>query len=291
MRHTKIVATIGPAVSSPERIRELIDAGIDVARLNFSHDTHSSHARHMGMVRDAAREANRPVAILADLQGPKIRTGPLPNDAAVTLVDGQTLTITARDAPGTPQLVGTTYRDLARDVRAGDRLLVSDGLIELRVENVDGDDVVTHIVHGGSLRPHQGINLPGVAVTAPTLTDKDRDDLRFALSQGVDYIALSFVRSAQDVRLLKQEIAAAGHRTPVIAKLEKPEAVEHLDEILAESDGIMVARGDMGVECSPEQVPVIQKRVIRCLQPSRQTCDHRHANARLDDPPTATHAS
>ncbi len=262
MRRTKIVATLGPATSTPERIAGLIRAGMNVARLNFSHGTHAEHAARIAMVRRAAAEAGRHVAILQDLQGPKIRTGPLVNGQPVELVAGQRFVITTEPVIGDAQRVSTTYRALPLDVRPRDRILLSDGLIELVVINHTDTDIETEVVHGGKLREHQGINLPGVRVSAPAATEKDLADLAFGLEQGVDFVALSFVRRASDVREVKEFIRRAGKQTPVIAKIERPEALEVLPEILAEADGIMVARGDLGVEMPPERVPIVQKQII-----------------------------
>lgn len=262
MRRTKIVATIGPVSSSPEMIERLLDAGMDVARLNFSHGTHDEHAQRIRMLREVAARKGRPLALLQDLQGPKIRTGSLVDRTPVTLQPGARFTITTRNVAGTASMVSTTYATLPHDVRPGDRILISDGLIEARVVRVSGDDVETEIVVGGELRENQGINLPGVAVSAPALTDKDRSDLHFGLAQGVDYVALSFVRRASDLVEIKAQIAAAGASTPVIAKIEKPEALREFEAILEAADGIMVARGDLGVEMPPEQVPIVQKQVI-----------------------------
>jgi pyruvate kinase len=262
MRRTKIVATLGPASNSPEQVGQLIEAGVDVVRLNFSHGNHEEHARNIALVREAAQAAGRPIAILQDLQGPKIRTGPLANDQPVELKAGQKFSITVRDVMGSAALVGTTYKQLPHDVRAGDTLLVSDGLLELKIHAVDAETVHTQVVHGGELREHQGINLPGVQVSAPAVTPKDIDDLHFGLSQGVDYVAISFVRRAGDVQQVKDLIAQAGHDTPVIAKIEKPEALDHLDAILGLVGGVMVARGDLGVEMRLERVPIVQKQII-----------------------------
>jgi pyruvate kinase len=262
MRKTKIVVTIGPASNSPDMIARLLDAGMNVARLNFSHGTHHEHAQRVETLRAAARQAGRPLAILQDLQGPKIRTGSLVNDGPVQLHAGDRFTITTKEIMGTAKRVSTTYTALPGDVKSGDRILLSDGLIELRVLNVDNDDVNTEVVFGGDLREHQGINLPGVNVSAPALTEKDVEDLAFGLSQGVDYVALSFVRRAADLHDIKERIKAAGKSTPVIAKIEKPEALDDLSGILAAADGVMVARGDLGVEMPPEQVPVVQKQLI-----------------------------
>jgi pyruvate kinase len=237
--------------------------GMDVARLNFSHGTHAEHARTITRLRNAAKLERRSICILQDLQGPKIRTGPLKEHAAVALKAGSCLTITPRQVPGTPNLISTTFERLAREVRPGARILLSDGLIELCVVRVRGGDVRTRVVNGGVLGEHQGINLPGVALSVPALTEKDRADLEFGLEHDVDIVALSFVRSAADVRSAKQMIAAHGSDVPVIAKLEKPQALQQLEDIFEASDGVMVARGDLGVEMAAEKVPVIQKYVIR----------------------------
>jgi pyruvate kinase len=263
MRRTKIVATIGPASESPEIIERLILAGMDVARLNFSHGTQEEHARKIVVLRDTAKRLGRPLAILQDLQGPKIRTGELVDSKPIQLKPGTRFTITTREHElGTPERVSTTYDALTKDVRPGDRILLSDGLIELRVLETSPEEVLTEVVFGGELREHQGINLPGVHVSAPALTEKDIEDLEFGLAQGVDYVALSFVRRAADLREIKRRIAAAGKNTPVVAKIEKPEALDDIAGILEVTDGIMVARGDLGVEMPPEQVPVVQKQLI-----------------------------
>jgi pyruvate kinase len=262
MRRTKIVATIGPASSTPETIAQLIDAGMNVARLNFSHGTHEEHAHRITLLRAAAMRAGRPLALLQDLQGPKIRTGDLANHEPVPLLPGQRFSITTHEIEGSAERVSTTYTALPGDVRHGDRILLSDGLIELRVLGASADEVQTEVVYGGMLREHQGINLPGVKVSAPAVTEKDAADLEFGLAHDVDYVAISFVRRAEDVRDIKRRIAAAGKSTPVIAKIEKPEALEDLKEIVAVCDGIMVARGDLGVEMPAEQVPLVQKRLI-----------------------------
>lgn len=262
MRRTKIVATIGPSTSSPEMMTRLLEAGVDVARLNFSHGTHADHAKNIAALREIAQKLDRPLALLQDLQGPKIRTGWLKDHKYVTLIAGQPFTITTREIEGSAERVSTTYTPLPHDVVPGDRILISDGLIELRVLNIDDDDVNTEVVFGGELREHQGINLPGVKVSSPALTEKDIRDLEFGLEQNVDYIALSFVRRASDIDDIKQRIKAAGKKTPVIAKIEKPEALQELSGILAKVDGIMVARGDLGVEMAAEQVPMVQKQLI-----------------------------
>lgn len=266
-RRTKIVCTLGPVSDSEATIEALLLAGMDVARLNFSHGTQETHAATLARLRAAAERLGRPLAILQDLQGPKIRTGALVGGKAVTLHDGQRFTITTRSIAGTDDGVSTTYAAFPMDVKSGDRILLSDGAVELRTLEINGQDTLTEVVHGGVLAEHQGINLPGVAVSAPALTPKDRDDLAFGVRQGVDYVALSFVRRPEDLeeakRLVADHLPKGAQPIPVIAKLEKPEAIERLDEILAASDGVMVARGDLGVEMPLEQVPIIQKRVIK----------------------------
>ena len=261
-RHSKIVCTIGPATRSPRMIRKLMQAGMDVARLNFSHGSHEEHAQSIAMLREAAVEMKKPIAILADLQGPKIRTGALAGGGNVLLRAGQRFVITTAKVLGDSTRVNTTFLPMPREVKRGDRILLSDGLIELRVELTNRHEVVCQVANGGFLGEHKGINLPGVKLHVPALTDKDRRDLRFALAQGADYIAVSFVRRPEDVVLAKSLVKRARENTPVIAKLEKPEAIENLDEILQVSDGVMVARGDLGVEMSPERVPVVQKDII-----------------------------
>jgi pyruvate kinase len=262
MRRTKIVCTIGPSTSSPEMIARLIAAGMDVARLNFSHGTHEEHAQRIRLLREAALHADRPLGILQDLQGPKIRTGKLKDGQPAQLRAGDRFDITTREVIGTAARVSTTYTALPRDVEPGDRILLSDGLIELRVIDETDDEVHTIVVFGGELRENQGINLPGVKVSAPALTEKDIADLQFGLAQGVDYVAISFVRRAADLLDIKARIKAAGKTTPVCAKIEKPEALDDLAAILEITDAIMVARGDLGVEMAPEQVPIVQKQLI-----------------------------
>ena len=262
MRRTKIVATLGPATNTPERIAGLIRAGMNVARMNFSHGTHADHAARIAMVRRAAAEAGKYIAILQDLQGPKIRTGPLEGGTPVELLAGQRFLITSEPMIGTAERVSTTYTMLPQDVRPRDRILLSDGLIELVVITRSDTEVETEVVHGGRLKEHQGINLPGVRVSAPAATEKDLEDLQFGLEQDVDYIALSFVRKASDVVQVKEIIKRAGKDTPVVAKIERPEALDVLPEIMAVADVIMVARGDLGVEMPPERVPLVQKQII-----------------------------
>ena len=261
-RHSKIVCTIGPVTRSPRMIRKLIEAGMDVARLNFSHGTHQEHAQSFAMLREAAAELKKPIAILADLQGPKIRTGALAGGGTVLLRAGQKFVITTAKVLGDSTRVSTTFHPLPREAKPGDRILLSDGLIELRVERTTRTEVTCQVVNGGVLGEHKGINLPGVKLHVPALTEKDRVDLRFALAHDADYIAVSFVRRPEDVQVAKELVRRAKKDTPIIAKLEKPEAIENLEQILPVTDGVMVARGDLGVEMNPEQVPVVQKNII-----------------------------
>ena len=263
IRRAKIICTVGPSCNSEALLRDLMRLGMDVARLNFSHGTHEEHGRIIERLRRAAEKEDRTICILQDLQGPKIRTGQLKGHTHVTLKAGSKVTITPREIEGTASLISTTFRDLAREVQAGARILLSDGLIELRVSRVRENDVECEVINGGPLGEHKGINLPGIALSIPALTPKDRADLEFGLKHGVDMIAVSFVRSAADVGIAKQLIAGHGSDVPVIAKLEKPQALEHLEEILEVTDGVMVARGDLGVEMPPEKVPIIQKHIIR----------------------------
>jgi pyruvate kinase len=262
-RRAKIICTIGPACNTEAAMRDLLRLGMDIARLNFSHGTHEEHAHNIQRLRRAAQRESRTLCILQDLQGPKIRTGQLERHQPVLLKTGSLVTITPQDISGNAARISTSFPDLAGELSPGARVLLSDGLIELRVESVEGKDVVCEVLNGGMLGEHKGINLPGVALTIQALTEKDRKDLEFGLKQGVDAVALSFVRSAADVITVKEIIAATGAEIPVIAKLEKPQAIDRLEEILEVADGVMVARGDLGVEMAPEKVPVIQKHVIR----------------------------
>lgn len=243
-------------------IEKLVGTGMDVARLNFSHGTHADHAHNIQSVRRASGHHQKPIAILADLQGPKIRTGALEEGRPVRLRFGQQLVITTKPIVGNAEAISTTFQALPESVRRGDQLLLSDGDIALRVLRTRGREVVCQVENGGDLGEHKGINLPGIQLKIPSLTGKDRIDLAFALEHGADYVALSFVRTAKDVRAAKTAIARAGKNVPVIAKLEKPEAIDNLDEILQIADGVMVARGDLGVEMRPEKVPVVQKQII-----------------------------
>lgn len=266
MQRTKIICTLGPASDDEDTIRALIESGMDVARLNFSHDTQQDHLRTLRTVRRVSQEMGAHIAVMQDLQGPKIRVGELEGEALV-LHAGERVTITTRPVKGRPGLIPTTYGGLPCDVSAGDRILLDDGLLELRVEDVCGTETPCEVVVGGRLTEHKGINLPGVKISAPSLTEKDLDDLQFGLEHGVDYVALSFVRDPDDVREAKSIIAQHAADAPVVAKIEKPEAIESLEELVAVSDAVMVARGDLAVETSPERVPVLQKRIIaECLK-------------------------
>ena len=262
-RKAKIVCTVGPSSNSEAVLRDLMRLGMDVARLNFSHGTHDEHARMINRLRKGAEKEDRTICILQDLQGPKIRTGRLKFRTPVAIKADSHITITPRDIAGTSHTISTTFKTLAQEVEPGSRILLSDGLIELRVRNIHGEDVECEVINGGMLGEHKGINLPGTVVRVPSLTDKDEKDLEFGLKHGVDMIAFSFIRTADDVRAVKRLVLAARSDAWVIAKLEKPQAIEHLEEILDVADGVMVARGDLGVEVPPEKVPVIQKHVIR----------------------------
>jgi pyruvate kinase len=260
-RRAKIVCTLGPATAAAPRLAELIDAGMDVARLNFSHSTQAEHSAVYDMVRQIAAERGRAVGVLADLQGPKIRLGRFAAGPVVWAA-GEQIVITTAACAGDHDRVSTTYDGLASDVRPGDRLLVDDGKIELRVLSIDADDISCEVLQGGPVSNHKGISLPGVAVSVPPLSEKDIEDLKFALQLGVDMVAMSFVRAPEEVKLAHAVMDEVGRRVPVMAKLEKPEAVSDLPAIVDAFDGLMVARGDLGVEMPLEQVPLVQKRAI-----------------------------
>lgn len=262
LRRTKILATLGPASETREIIEQMIQAGADGFRLNFSHGDHETFKRLIEIIREGSRKLNKAVAVLQDLQGPKIRVGNLKDHRQVVLVPGQKFTITTREVDGTDQMISTTYKELPGDVKTGDRILIDDGAIELRVLRVTPTDVETEVVTGGVLKEKKGINLPGVQVSAPSMTEKDYADARFGVEMGVDYIALSFVRTASDVTRLKNLLTELKSEIRVIAKIEKPEAVKNLNGILDVADGVMVARGDLGVELAAEKVPLIQKMII-----------------------------
>jgi pyruvate kinase len=261
MRRAKIVATFGPAVAEYEKAKAIIEAGVDVARMNLSHGSHEVHEGVYATIRKASADVGKPVAILVDLQGPKIRLGRFAEDK-VMLVDGATFKITTDEVPGDVNICSTTYKGLPGDVRPGDQLLIDDGKIGLRATAVDGTTVTTVVEMGGPVSNNKGINLPGVAVNVPALSDKDEDDLRWALKLGADMIALSFVRNAKDIVRVHEIMAEEGRFVPVIAKIEKPQAVAALEEIIDAFDGVMVARGDLGVELPLEQVPLVQKRAV-----------------------------
>jgi pyruvate kinase len=262
LRRAKILATLGPSTRDPKIFEAMLAAGVDGVRINMSHGTQDEKAADIQLARAAAEKMNRPLAILADLSGPKIRTKTLKNHQPVTLQADQQFTITTRPIEGDQNEVATNYDGMPRDVHPGARILLDDGAIELRVETVSDTDIVTRVINGGALGERKGINLPGVRLQIPSLTEKDRDDLKWAAGQGVDYFALSFVRSGRDCSDAKQLIREAGSEAPLVAKIEKAEAIDHLREILAAADGVMVARGDLGVETSVELVPVYQKRII-----------------------------
>ncbi|MEO5761223.1 MAG: pyruvate kinase [Vicinamibacteria bacterium] len=263
MRRTKIVATIGPASSNEVVLEQLIAAGATVFRLNFSHGSHDDHARTFTTIRSVAKRRGDAVAILQDLSGPKIRTTKVANAEGIILETGRTLVITNDEAViGTPERIGTTYEPLPRDVKVGDTILLDDGNLELRVLGTTANGVNCEIIHGGVLKSNKGMNLPNVSLSIPALTEKDRADLAFGIALGVDYVALSFVRRAEDLREAKDLITSLGGDAPLIAKIEKREAIANLAAILEEADGVMVARGDLGVEMSTEEVPTLQKRII-----------------------------
>ena len=261
-RRTKIVCTLGPAVASKEAIVGLVRDGMNVARLNFSHGDHADHQQNYNWVREATDETGHAVGVLADLQGPKIRLGRF-IEGATEWKDGEIVRITTEDVEGTHDRVSTTYKGLARDASPGDRLLVDDGKVGLVCVEVDGNDVVCRVTEGGPVSNNKGVSLPGMNISVPALSEKDKDDLRFALRMGVDLIALSFVRSPADAELVHEIMDEVGRRVPVIAKLEKPEAVDAIESIILAFDAVMVARGDLGVEIPLEEVPAVQKRVIQ----------------------------
>lgn len=261
-RKTKIVATVGPACSSPEMIQKLMQAGVDIFRLNFSHGENSQKLELIRIIRHISDKLGRQAGILGDLQGPKIRTGKMAGDGML-LVKGQEVVITTDDVLGSDGVIPTIYQSLPHDVHPGSRILLDDGLLELKVVALDGERVRCLVVAGGLLKNNKGINLPGVNVSAPCLTKKDLIDLDFALDAGVDFIALSFVRTAEDIKEIKRLISAKGKDTPVVAKIEKPEALRNFKSILEATDAVMVARGDLGVEIEPEKVPMYQKKIIQ----------------------------
>ncbi len=262
MRRTKIIATLGPASQSPEMIRQLILAGMDVARLNFSHGTYPDHARVIGNLRKISAELDKPITILQDLQGPKIRVGILPQ-GQMELEKETIMKLVPEDLyTGLNDEIPIDYPSIAEEVKPGMQVLLDDGLLELKVDRVDGNSVICLVIEGGTLKQRKGVNFPNLNLKLPSLTEKDKRDLEFGIAHDVDWISLSFVRSAADIRELKSIIESLGKFKPVIAKIEKPQAIEHLAEIVEEAQGIMVARGDLGVEMSPERVPLLQKEII-----------------------------
>ena len=261
MRKAKIVCTIGPASEAPAVLDRLIESGMDAARLNFSHGSHESHGRAIKAIREAAGRRRAAVAIIQDLQGPRIRVGTLP-DSGLDVAPEQHVRLATVDFGSDLSVIPVTYPNLVQDVRPGARILIDDGSIELLVNRVSGDTVECTVIAGGRILSHKGINLPGTQVSTPTITDKDREDLRFGIAQGVDYLALSFVRGPEDVQAVRKLIAECGGDLPVIAKIERGEAIASLEAILEQADGVMIARGDLGVELGPEAVPVLQKRII-----------------------------
>ncbi len=267
----KIVATIGPASNKKKTLERLVKAGMNVARLNFSHGTHESHGEVINTIRSISRAMNRPIGILLDLQGPKIRVGKIEDNKTLMLEKGADFRITTKKVPGSQDIVSTTYALLPKDVEVNDTILLDDGLIELKVLSKTKNTVKCKVVNGGPLKQHKGINLPGVDVSAPSLTRKDISDVKFGIQNNVDYFALSFVRTAEDLKAIKALIKRQGANIPVIAKIEKPEAVKNLDEILEAADSIMVARGDLGVEMKLELVPTIQKRIIKAAIAANKT--------------------
>jgi pyruvate kinase len=261
---TKIVATIGPASNSLEVLRQMIEAGMNVARLNFSHGSYEDHARVVSLLRQVSTELDTPITLLQDLQGPKIRVGNLP-DGAIEIRDGEYLILVPlEEYHGQPHTVSIDYPYLAEEASAGARVLLDDGLLELQIEEIQGTAVKCKIIEGGTLKSRKGVNLPSLDLRLPSMTEKDERDLEFGLSAGIDWVSLSFVRKAADIKAIKAFLSDRGYGdVPVMAKIEKPQAIENLEAIVEECDGIMVARGDLGVEISPERVPMLQKRIIR----------------------------
>jgi pyruvate kinase len=262
MRRAKIVATLGPSTDDIEVVKKLISSGLNVARLNMSHGDHQDHKRRLDLVRSASKELGKEIAILADLQGPKIRVGTFGN-GPVSLINGQKFTITTDEYSGDKEKVSTTYKGLCQDVKKGDALLIDDGKIRLEALEIKGNDVITKVIEGGTISNSKGINLPGVSVNVPALSQKDENDLVWALENGCDLIALSFVRNSKDIEDVHKIMDKSGRRIPVVAKIEKPQAVSNLEQILQSFDAIMIARGDLGVELPLEEVPLVQKNAIQ----------------------------
>ncbi|OKH38976.1 pyruvate kinase [[Phormidium ambiguum] IAM M-71] len=263
LHRTKIVATLGPASNRPEVIEKLVQAGMNVARLNFSHGSYEDHARTVALIRTISEKLDTPITILQDLQGPKVRVGLLPK-GKIDLIEGEKITLVPiSEYQDQINTVPIDYPDLAADAKPGEQVLLDDGLLELQIKEIEEKTVACEVIKGGILKNRKGVNFPNLNLRLPSLTEKDRQDLEFGISQGVDWISLSFVRKAEDVRSLKELLAAKGADIPVIAKIEKPQAISNIEEIVDECDGLMVARGDLGVEMSPEKVPLLQKRIIR----------------------------
>ena len=267
MRHTKIVATLGPASNSQETIAELISSGVNIFRLNFSHGTHDSHRETISRIRFASQAMGKDVAILQDLCGPKVRVGLMEN-GAVELKTGAETIITSRDVVGTPELFQTQYEHLPHDVRQGERILLDDGQLELEVLSASGDEIKAKVLRGGILKNNKGMNLPGVNVSAPSVTEKDMQDLKVGIAEGVDFVALSFIRRPEDMDPVREALANAYSQIRLIAKIEKPEAIDCIEDIVKRCDGIMVARGDLGIEMPLPRVPMLQKRLIRLANAS-----------------------
>ncbi|RMF56972.1 MAG: pyruvate kinase [Calditrichaeota bacterium] len=290
MRRTKIVCTIGPATDSERTLAELMDAGMNVARLNFSHDTREEHAKKIKRIRTVAERKGAPVAVLQDLAGPKIRTGTIPG-GPVQLQTGETFILTSAECEGDARRVSVTYPRLPREVHPGDQILLADGSVELRVSEVRGEEIICEVVVGGELSSHKGINLPGRSLSVQALTEKDRADLLFGLEHEVDYVAMSFVRTAADIQEIKAIIRKKKKNVPVIAKIEKHEALDHIDEILEVADGIMVARGDLAVETALERVPLAQKMLIhKCNQAGKPVITATQMLKSMVDSPRPTRA-
>ena len=261
-KKTKIVATVGPASRNKETLIELIKAGANVFRLNFSHGSHEDHQKVIEMMAEINTEMGTHVALLQDLQGPKIRVNKVENDG-VEIHEGEQLIITTEEIVGTAQKVSTSYKGIVNDAKAGDTILIDDGNLELKVNHIEGNNVFTQVIHGGILKSRKGINLPNTNVSAPSLTEKDQEDLEFGLQFDLEWVALSFVRKASDIIELKEKIKASGKNTKVVAKIEKPEAIKNIDEIIEVTDAIMVARGDLGVEIPMQDVPLLQKKIVK----------------------------
>ena len=287
---TKIVCTIGPATESPQMIKNMIKEGMSAARLNFSHGSHEEHIRMFKTIRKVTNKLHAHIPVIQDLQGPKIRVGSL-SEPEIELKKGNEVRITTKNIKGTAEVLPTTYKNLPKDVKKNSIILLDDGLIRLTVERVKEKEVICKITNGGIIKPNKGINLPGIKISSPSLTGKDREDLKLGLALGVDYVALSFVRSPDDIRLLRRAMSQYGKVVPIIAKIEKTEAVDAIEDIIRESDGIMVARGDLGVEMPSEDVPLIQKMIIsKCNRIGKPVITATQMLESMINNPTATRA-